>query len=47
MVDKRHSCTREDLLAASSGELLGKEGPQLPAPIMLMMEPADIMMVMS
>ncbi|RLR18353.1 bifunctional 3-hydroxydecanoyl-ACP dehydratase/trans-2-decenoyl-ACP isomerase [Sodalis-like symbiont of Bactericera trigonica] len=38
MLDKRESYTKEDLLASSRGELFGKEGPQLPAPNMLMMD---------
>ncbi|UVK77177.1 MAG: beta-hydroxyacyl-acyl carrier protein dehydratase/isomerase [Sodalis sp. Fle] len=38
MVDKRKSYIKEDLLASSRGELFGKDGPQLPAPNMLMMD---------
>lgn len=38
MVDKREFYTKEDLLASSRGELFGKEGPQLPAANMLMMD---------
>ncbi|NLS43493.1 bifunctional 3-hydroxydecanoyl-ACP dehydratase/trans-2-decenoyl-ACP isomerase, partial [BEV proteobacterium] len=38
MVDKRESYTKEDLLASSRGELFGPQGPQLPAPNMLMMD---------
>lgn len=38
MLDKSESYTKEDLLASSLGELFGKEGPQLPAPNMLMMD---------
>ncbi len=37
MQNKRDSYTREDLLASSQGELW-PEGPQLPAPNMLMMD---------
>ena len=32
----KSSYTYEDLLASGRGELFGKEGPQLPAPTMLM-----------
>ncbi|MFL7011937.1 bifunctional 3-hydroxydecanoyl-ACP dehydratase/trans-2-decenoyl-ACP isomerase [Enterovibrio norvegicus] len=35
---KRHSYTREDLLASSQGQLFGPGRPQLPAPNMLMMD---------
>ncbi|MGK2946438.1 MAG: 3-hydroxyacyl-[acyl-carrier-protein] dehydratase FabA, partial [Candidatus Malihini olakiniferum] len=38
MVDKRKSYTKEDLLASSRGELFGPQGPQLPAPNILMMD---------
>ncbi len=38
MLMKRHSYTREDLLASSQGELFGPGRPQLPAPNMLMMD---------
>lgn len=38
MLDKRTSYSKEDLLASSRGELFGKEGPQLPAKNMLMMD---------
>lgn len=38
MLDKRESYTKEDLLASSRGELFGKDGPQLPALNMLMMD---------
>ncbi|MDQ9203930.1 bifunctional 3-hydroxydecanoyl-ACP dehydratase/trans-2-decenoyl-ACP isomerase [Cronobacter sakazakii] len=38
MVDKRESYTKEDLLASGRGELFGANGPQLPAPNMLMMD---------
>ncbi|MCR3755279.1 MAG: beta-hydroxyacyl-acyl carrier protein dehydratase/isomerase [Sodalis sp. Psp] len=38
MVGKCASYTKEDLLASSRGELFGKEGPQLPAPNMLMID---------
>jgi len=34
----KSSYTYEDLLASGRGELFGKEGPQLPAPTMLMMD---------
>ena len=34
----KDSYTYEDLLASGRGELFGKEGPQLPAPTMLMMD---------
>lgn len=37
MQNKRDSYTREDLLASSQGELW-PQGPQLPAPNMLMMD---------
>ncbi|MGK2889124.1 MAG: bifunctional 3-hydroxydecanoyl-ACP dehydratase/trans-2-decenoyl-ACP isomerase [Candidatus Malihini olakiniferum] len=38
MVDKRKSYTKEDLLASSRGELFGPQGPQLPAPNILMID---------
>ncbi|WP_395480025.1 bifunctional 3-hydroxydecanoyl-ACP dehydratase/trans-2-decenoyl-ACP isomerase [Candidatus Curculioniphilus buchneri] len=38
MVDKNQYFTKKDLLASSRGELFGKDGPQLPAPNMLMMD---------
>ncbi|SNC58516.1 bifunctional 3-hydroxydecanoyl-ACP dehydratase/trans-2-decenoyl-ACP isomerase [Sodalis endosymbiont of Henestaris halophilus] len=38
MVDKREFYTKEELLASSCGDLFGKEGPQLPAPNMLMID---------
>ncbi|CUX97272.1 bifunctional 3-hydroxydecanoyl-ACP dehydratase/trans-2-decenoyl-ACP isomerase [Candidatus Hoaglandella endobia] len=38
MVDKRESYTKTDLLASSRSELFGTEGPQLPAPQMLMID---------
>ncbi|MFB6421897.1 MAG: bifunctional 3-hydroxydecanoyl-ACP dehydratase/trans-2-decenoyl-ACP isomerase [Candidatus Malihini olakiniferum] len=38
MVDKRESYTKEDLLASSRGELFGAQGPQLPAPNILMID---------
>ena len=36
--NKKSSYSYDDLLASGRGELFGKEGPQLPAPTMLMMD---------
>lgn len=36
--NKKESYSYEDLLASGRGELFGAEGPQLPAPTMLMMD---------
>lgn len=36
--ERKNSYNYEDLLASGRGELFGKKGPQLPAPIMLMMD---------
>uniref|UniRef100_A0A1A9UK98 3-hydroxydecanoyl-[acyl-carrier-protein] dehydratase n=1 Tax=Glossina austeni TaxID=7395 RepID=A0A1A9UK98_GLOAU len=38
MLKKRKFYTKEDLLSSSRGELFGKNGPQLPAPNMLMID---------
>ncbi|WP_432738264.1 bifunctional 3-hydroxydecanoyl-ACP dehydratase/trans-2-decenoyl-ACP isomerase [Haemophilus influenzae] len=37
-LNKKSSYSYDDLLASGRGELFGKEGPQLPAPTMLMMD---------
>ena len=44
--NKKHRYDYEDLLASGRGELFGKEGPQLPAPIMLMMDRVRILRVL-
>lgn len=36
--NKKSSYSYEDLLASGRGELFGEDGPQLPAPTMLMMD---------
>ncbi|TCK01967.1 3-hydroxydecanoyl-[acyl-carrier-protein] dehydratase [Volucribacter psittacicida] len=36
--NRKHSYSYEDLLASGRGELFGENGPQLPAPSMLMMD---------
>ena len=36
--NKKSSYNYDELLASGRGELFGKEGPQLPAPSMLMMD---------
>ncbi|MBX4181030.1 bifunctional 3-hydroxydecanoyl-ACP dehydratase/trans-2-decenoyl-ACP isomerase [Sodalis sp. CWE] len=38
MINTQVFYTKKDLLASGRGELFGKEGPQLPAPNMLMMD---------
>lgn len=38
MLEKKATYSKEELLSASRGELFGPEGPQLPAPNMLMMD---------
>ena len=43
MQNKPSSYNREDLLASSRGELFGPNGPQLPAPNMLMMDRIPLM----
>ncbi|AZL84832.1 MULTISPECIES: bifunctional 3-hydroxydecanoyl-ACP dehydratase/trans-2-decenoyl-ACP isomerase [Aliivibrio] len=43
MQNKPSSYDREDLLASSRGELFGPNGPQLPAPNMLMMDRIPLM----
>ncbi|MDD9194693.1 bifunctional 3-hydroxydecanoyl-ACP dehydratase/trans-2-decenoyl-ACP isomerase [Aliivibrio sp. S3MY1] len=43
MQNKPSSYNREDLLASSRGELFGANGPQLPAPNMLMMDRIPLM----
>ncbi|CED71455.1 bifunctional 3-hydroxydecanoyl-ACP dehydratase/trans-2-decenoyl-ACP isomerase [Aliivibrio wodanis] len=43
MQNKPSSYDREDLLASSRGELFGANGPQLPAPNMLMMDRIPLM----
>lgn len=43
MQNKPSSYNREDLLASSRGELFGENGPQLPAPNMLMMDRIPLM----
>ena len=36
--NKKSSYSYDDLLASGRGELFGNDGPQLPAPTMLMMD---------